>query len=96
MTAVTKPSFCVGSDTVTAEINNEPVTLNKRWYQEPKPTGFMQHSRDNPLQKSEMRAGAMRSSKRAEIISSKRKRGESNQSLVADASDTAQVTGDQI
>jgi hypothetical protein len=94
MTADTKPSFCVGSDTVTAEINNEPVTLNKRWYQEPKPTSFMQHSRDDPMQKSEMRAAAMRSSKRAEIISSKRKRGESNQSLVTDASDTAQVAGE--
>ena len=96
MTADTKPSFCVGSDTVAAEINNEPVTLNKRWYQEPKPTSFMQHSSDDPLQKTEMCAAAMRSSKRAEIISSKRKRGESNQSLVAGASDTAQVTGDQI
>ena len=49
MTADTKPSFCVGNDTVAAEINNEPVTTNKRWYQEPKPTSFMHHSRDDPL-----------------------------------------------
>ena len=89
-----KPSFCVGNDTVTPEIDREPVSLNKRWYQEPKPINFMQHSRDDPLLKSEMRAATMRSSKRAEIISSKRKRGESNQSLVADASNTAQVAGD--
>ena len=88
------PGLCVGNDTVTPEIDREPVLLNKRWYQEPKPINFMQHSRDDPLQKSEMRAAAMRSSKRAEIISSKRKRGESNQSLVADASNTAQVAGD--
>ena len=94
MKADTKPSFCVGNNTVTPEIDREPVKLNKCWYQEPKPINFMQHSRDDPLQKSEMRAAAMRSSKRAEIISSKRKRGESNQSLVADASDTAQVAGD--
>ena len=94
MKAVTKPSFCVGNNTVTSEANNEPVTTNKRWYQEPKPTSFMQHSRDDPLFKTKMRAAAMRSSKRAEIISSKRKRGESNQSLVANASDTAQVAGD--
>ena len=96
MTAGMKPSFCVNNNTVTPEIDREPVSLNKRWYQEPKPINFMQHSRDDPLQKSEMRAAAMRSSKRAEIISSKRKREESNKSLVADASDTAQVSGDQI
>ena len=89
-----KPSFCVNNNTVTPEIDREPVSLNKSWYQEPKPINFMQHSRDDPLLKSEMRAATLRSSKRAEIISSKRKRGESNQSLVADASNTAQVTGD--
>ena len=32
MTADTKPSFCVGNNTVTPEANNEPVTTNKRWY----------------------------------------------------------------
>jgi hypothetical protein len=40
-TADAKLSSCVGNNTVTAEINNEPVTLNKRWYQEPKPINFM-------------------------------------------------------
>ena len=32
-TADTKPSFCVGNNTVTTEANNEPVTLKNRWYQ---------------------------------------------------------------
>ena len=41
-----------------------------------------------------MRAAAMRSSKRAEIISTKRRRGESSQNLATDASDIAQGAED--
>ena len=37
MTADTNPSFCVGNNKVAPEIDREPVSLNKRWYQEPKP-----------------------------------------------------------
>ena len=61
---------------------------------EPKPNNLLTHRNENdPLEKSMQRRVAMRSVKRAEILTSKRMRGESNGSFVDIGDEGSQPPG---
>ena len=81
-------SSCVGDKTVVAGEDTGVVKVNRRFYMEPKPNNLLTHRNENdPLEKLMQRTFAMRFVKRAEILTSKRKRGESNGSLVDNSSE---------
>ena len=87
-------SSCVGDKTVVAVEDSGVVKVNRRFYMEPKPNNLLIHRYENdPLEKSMQRRIAMRSAKRAEILTSKRMRCESNSSFVDLVNEGSQAPG---
>jgi hypothetical protein len=66
-----------GNTVANAEIDNSVVTVNRTWWGPPKCTALLQPRANDPLAKAEKLALTLRSSKRSEILRSKRNRGES-------------------
>ena len=87
-------SSCVSDKTVVADEDSGVVKLNRRLYMELKPNNLFTHRNENdPLEKLMLRRIALRSVKPAEILTSKRKRGESNTNLVENAGEGSQESG---
>ena len=66
-----------GNTVANAEIDNLVVTVNRTCWGPPKCTALLQPRANDPLAKAEKLALTLRSSKRSEILRSKRNRGES-------------------